>query len=71
MEQELRKTLLETAAEVCEAFGITEETIGQKALNDNTFFRRMRGGAGFTVKTYDRLMAWMESELEAQRGEVA
>lgn len=62
MEQELRNSLLETAAKLA-ARGITEETIGLRAIKDNTFFKRMRGGSGFTVKTYDRLMAWMQDEL--------
>ncbi|MCY1741186.1 hypothetical protein [Ensifer sp. SL37] len=39
---------------------MSEATIGLKALNDNTFFKRLRSGAGFTVKTYDKVMAFME-----------
>lgn len=64
MEKELRTTLLKTAKAVCKARGITEETIALRAIRDNTFFKRLRAGAGFTVKTYDRLMAWMASELK-------
>lgn len=63
METELRTNLLATAAKLAER-GITEETIGLRAIKDNTFFKRMRGGSGFTVKTYDRLMAWMTEEIE-------
>lgn len=63
MEHELRRNLLDAAAKLSER-GITEETIGLRAIKDNTFFKRMRGGAGFTVKTYDRLMAWMKEEIE-------
>lgn len=63
MENELRSTLLATAAKLAER-GITEETIGLRAIKDNTFFKRMRGGSGFTIKTYDRLMAWMTAEIE-------
>lgn len=66
MEQELRNNLIKTAEEVCKAKGVTEETIGLRALRDNTFFKRMRNGAGFTIRTYDRLMAWMESELQKE-----
>lgn len=62
MENELRTNLLESAAMLAKR-GITEETIGLRAIKDNTFFRRMRNGAGFTVKTYDRLMAWMKEEI--------
>ncbi len=63
METELRNTLLTTAAKLA-GRGITEETIGLRAIKDNTFFKRMRGGSGFTIKTYDRLMAWMTEEIE-------
>ncbi len=66
MEQELRNALLDRAKAVCATLDVSEETIGQRALNDNTFFRRIRNGAGFTVKTYDRLMAWMEEALKAR-----
>lgn len=67
MEQELRDRLFETAAKLKALADISEQTIGQKAINDNTFFKRAREGAGFTVKTYDRLMAWMDDALEAAR----
>lgn len=67
MEQELRSRLFKTAERLSALTGITEQSIGQKAINDNTFFKRVReNGAGFTVKTYDRLMEWMENaEAEA------
>lgn len=63
MEKELRSNLIKNAEALAKAKGVTEETIGLRAINDNTFFKRMRGGAGFTIKTYDRLMAWMGTQL--------
>lgn len=73
MEQELRTQLFATAERLSTLTGITEQSIGQKAINDNTFFKRVRdNGAGFTVKTFDRLMAWMdEAEKSAKRGAAA
>jgi hypothetical protein len=72
MEQELRTRLFETAQLVTAVTGQSEQAIGQKAIKDNTFFRRLREhNAGFTVKTYDRLMAWMKSELTKQQGRAA
>lgn len=69
MEQELRAHLLETAERIASHTGLSEQTIGQRAIRDNTFFRRLREkDAGFTVRTYDRLMQWMNAELaRAQR----
>lgn len=63
MENELRNNLITTAAMLAAQKDMTEETIGLRAIKDNTFFRRMRGGAGFTIKTYDKLMLWMKAEL--------
>ena len=73
MEQELRTQLFETAERLTALTGITEQSIGQKAINDNTFFKRVReNGAGFTVKTFDRLMAWMDgAEKLAKAGKAA
>jgi len=66
MEHELRTNLIETAAALAARRSISEETIGLRAIKDNTFFKRMRAGAGFTVKTYDKLMGWMREELEQE-----
>lgn len=72
MEQELRNRLFETAERLTALTGMSEMAIGQKAINDNTFFKRVReNGAGFTVKTFDRLMAWMEQAEANARAEVA
>lgn len=72
MEQELRAKLFETAERLTALTGITEQSIGQKAINDNTFFKRVReNGAGFTVKTFDRLMGWMEAAEAAHSKEDA
>lgn len=67
MEQELRNRLLETAERLTVIADLSEQAIGQRALHDNTFFKRLRSGkSGFTVRTYDRLMAWMlAAEKEA------
>jgi len=73
MEQELRTRLFETAERLTKLTGLSEQAIGQKAINDNTFFKRVReNGAGFTVKTFDRLMAWMEAaEAAAMKDDAA
>lgn len=64
MEQELRTRLFETAETVTAITGLSEQAIGQRAIKDNTFFKRVRErNAGFTVKTYDRLMDWMNAEI--------
>lgn len=64
MEQELRHNLLECLAELKTLTGLSEQSIAQSAINDNTFFIRLTDEtrsrpAGFTIRTYDRLMDWM------------
>lgn len=66
MEHELRAKLISTAERCTRLTEMSEATIGLKAVNDNTVFKRIRGGAGFTVKTYDRLIAFMEKAMHGQ-----
>jgi len=70
MEHELRNNLIAAAEELNALCGISEQSIGQMAIKDNTFFPRIRGEgkprpAGFTIKTYDRVMGWMEDRKSA------
>lgn len=67
MEHELRAKLISTAERCTRLTEMSEATIGLKAVNDNTVFKRIRAGAGFTVRTYDRLMAYMEKSLHENR----
>lgn len=66
MEHELRAKLISTAERCTRLTDMSEATIGLKALNDNTFFKRLRSGAGFTVKTYDKVMAFMEKATHSR-----
>ena len=67
MEHELRAKLISTAERCTRLTEMSEATIGLKAVKDNTVFKRIRGGAGFTIKTYDRLMAFMEKATHETR----
>lgn len=66
MEHELRAKLISTAERCTLLTGMSEATIGLKAVNDNTVFKRIRNGAGFTVKTFDRLIAFMEKSMHVR-----
>lgn len=68
MEHELRAKLISTAERCTRLTKMSEATIGLKAVKDNTVFKRIRKGAGFTVKTYDRLMAFMEETMHVREG---
>lgn len=60
MEEILRQHLALCAAAYQRAAGVTPASIGKRALNDNTFFARcVEGASGFTIRTYDRVLAWL------------
>lgn len=61
MEEILRQHLILVAQAFEAATGTTFPTIGRRSLNDNTLLARLAAGQGFTVKTYDRLMAWLSA----------
>ncbi len=63
MENELRAKLLSTAERCSRITSLSEQAIGLKAIKDNTVLLRIRKGAGFTIRTYDRLMEFMETEM--------
>lgn len=43
----------------CREKGIADGTFGTRAVNDGKFVGRLRGGAGVTVATVDRVRAYM------------
>ncbi|MBX9760670.1 MAG: hypothetical protein K2Y29_17960 [Beijerinckiaceae bacterium] len=58
MEEFLKTSLLALATQFERATGVSPATAAKRALNDNTFFSRIEGGAGFSVRTADRLLQW-------------
>lgn len=61
----LRSHLLAMATAYTAATGTNAPTIGKLALNDHNFFRRVRNGDGFTVKSYDRAQTWFDTNWPA------
>lgn len=58
MEETLRAHLFELADAFEKSTGVSRPSIGKAALRDNTFFRRLSAGDGFTIKTFDKLIQW-------------
>jgi hypothetical protein len=58
MEQTLRDHLSTLASKYAALTGTTAATVGKRAINDNTFFARVLEGQGFTVRTFDKVVAW-------------
>lgn len=62
MEETLRTHLLELSARFEDASGVSQASIGKRALNDNTVFNRLQDrSVTFQVRTYDRLLRWMNA----------
>jgi hypothetical protein len=57
MENELRKTLLETAASFAKASDCAVSTISKRLMNDPNFFARLNDTSRtFTARTFDDVM---------------
>lgn len=65
MEETLRTHLIVLADAFHAATGMSRQSIGKAALRDNTFFKRLNDGDGFTVKTYDKLVKWFAAAWPA------
>lgn len=59
MENQLRKTLLETAASFAAASKCAVSTVGRRAKRDPNFFNRLADLENtFTARTFDEVMRW-------------
>lgn len=58
LEHRAREDLLSLAESFHDATKTTHSTIGKRALNDNTFFGRIKSGDSFRVDTFDKVVRW-------------
>lgn len=54
----LRDELIAAAERHCQAHGITKAALGEAVMKDNKFFARIEAGGGFTIRTFERFMAY-------------
>ena len=52
-----RDLMLARAESYCTEHGITLAALGERVMKDNKFFKRIQNGGGFTMRTYERVMA--------------
>lgn len=57
--------LLTEIEEFCREADIAEATFGTRAAKDGKFVRRLREGAGVTIRTVDNVRAYMAQERAA------
>ena len=66
MENTLRRHLEICATAFAVATGREASTVAQLATGDWQFFGRLNGGASFTIRRYDKIMAWFRANWPAQ-----
>lgn|SRR5215813_11358124 len=57
---EIREALLSRADALARLTGLSRSVISKKALNDTSFLHKVAAGGNFTVRSYERLMAWID-----------
>lgn len=61
----LRAQLLGLAARAARARGVSEARLATIILNNGKFFFLVRSGAGFTVRSFERVEAWVRQHFPA------
>ena len=56
----VRQHLLMRAKAYCEARSCSFSHIGEEAIKDSKFLARVQAGENFTVKTYQRVIDWLD-----------
>ena len=62
-----RDTLLREIDAFCEREGMTATRFGRAALNDGHFLRRLREGGNITLRTVDRVRAFIQRYGQPQQ----
>lgn len=57
----IRQNLLKRAEAFCAKHNTSLSYISEEAVRDSKFLPRVRGGANFTIKTYQKVMDWLDA----------
>ena len=68
---DLRTDLLTATERHCAATGMSKARLSTIVINDGKFFKRIEDGGDFTVRTYERFMAYFASHPPAQASDSA
>ena len=66
MESDLKRHLLDCAAVFAASRSLEMVTVARLAAGDWRFFERIEGGASFTARKYDSIMAWFSANWPAE-----
>jgi hypothetical protein len=56
----VRATLIARATAFCAAHNYSLSRLGDEALKDSKFLSRVQAGDNFTIKTYQRVIDWID-----------
>ena len=68
-EDDIRACLVQTAEKFSKTSGMSLSAIGVASVGDSKFIARVRSGYGFNVKTYQRVMSWIECQQSLEAAE--
>ncbi|MEV4609748.1 hypothetical protein MRBLMR1_004847 [Neorhizobium sp. LMR1-1-1.1] len=68
-ESDVRTSLIRVAEDFSSATGMSLSAIGIASVGDSKFLARVRNGSGFNIKTYQRVMDWIEAEQSKEAAE--
>jgi hypothetical protein len=57
----IRNALVERATKYVDSHGSSFSAIGLAAVNDSKFLARVQKGENFSVKTYQKVMDWLDA----------
>lgn len=58
---QIRKALVERAAEFVRLTECPKSSIGKNSVNDPAFISRIEGGSNFTVEIYQKVQSWLDA----------
>ncbi len=67
----VRGTLLTRAKAFCDKHNYSFSRFGDEALKDSKFLARVQAGDNFTIKTYQRVIDWIDAKEAAGESEAA
>lgn len=68
-EADVRACLIERATAYSIEYDVSFSAIGIAAVGDSKFLSRVRSGLGFNIKTYQRLIEWLEAPPKREAAE--
>lgn len=65
-ENDIRTCLIDRAEAHASATGMSLSAIGVASVGDSKFIARVKAGLGFNIKTYQRVMDWLNDEARGR-----